>query len=150
MTEQPSSEQELNPEALLEDCNQSTFLKSLIFSTVVHVVFAAVTSFSLYAMWAKHGMFREGYGLLSPSEMKLIAKEEAKAAEKKAQEEMLAADLEEQRKQAKLDMEKEQAEEGEATPDPQSVGAESSTPTPPEIEPLPPKREFTLDDLPEL
>jgi len=148
MTDPSSSEQELKPEVLLEGCNRSMFLKALIFSAVGHVVFAGVTSFSLYADWAEHGMFREGYGLLSPSDIKLIVKEEAKDAEKKAQEEMLAKDLEEQRKQAQLEMENE--EESSPTPEPQNPEAASSTPTPPEIEPLPPKREFSLDDLPDL
>lgn len=148
MTEKSSSETELNPEALLEACNQTGFLKSLVIAAVGHIVFAGVTSFSLYADWAKYGMFRDGYGLLSPSEMKLIAKEDAKAAEKKAQEEMLAKDLEEQRKKAKLAMENEEnQEEAAATPEAETA---SGDPTPPEVEPLPPKKEFSLDDLPDL
>jgi hypothetical protein len=145
MTDKTTQSDDAAPEALLENTNRSIFLKALVFSTVGHLVFAGVTSFSLYAGWAKHGMFDERYGLLSRSEMRLIEKDNARQAEKEAREAELAAELEEQRKEAKLEMEQEGT--AESTPEPEATQA---APTPPEIEPLPPKEGFSLDDLPDL
>jgi hypothetical protein len=145
MQENNQSQAAREPEALLKSVNKSIFIKALVISAVVHFVFAGVTSFSLYKSWAKHGMFKEGYGLLSPSDIREIEEDEKKAALDAEQEAKMAARLDEQRKQAKLEMEKK--EEGQSTPEPPAT--EESEPQVPEIEPLPPK-EFSLDDLPEL
>lgn len=145
MTDNTSAHYEQDPEALLTRCNRSILLKALLISTVVHVGFAGVTSMSLYRDWARHGMFRDGYGLLSPSEMRVIEKDEAKEAERKARDAKMAEELQAQRAEAKLAVASDEAAAPTAAP-----AAPESTPTAPEIEPLPPKESFSIDDLPGL
>lgn len=138
-------DQAREPEQLLEKINRSIFLKALLISLVVHVVFAGVTSFSLYGKWAEYGMFKEGYGLLSPSEIREIEQEARKAEREQERNQEMEARIEERRQQADLEMEDEEETEPEetATPEPES----DAEPEAPEVEPLPPAEGFSLEDF---
>lgn len=134
------------PEELLEGVNRSIFMKALVISVVVHVVFTGATSFSLYGKWAEHGMFHEDYGLLSPSEIREIEQEARKEAREQERNAEMEARIEERRQQADLEMEDEEEDAGTedaATPEP----GDDAEPEAPEVEPLPPAEGFSLDDF---
>ncbi len=131
-------------DALLVNINRSIFTRALLFSTVVHIGFLALSSFSLYKDWATYGMFSDKRGFHTPSEIKSIRREQAKDAEDAERTKRMEARLAEQRAQASL-------ADANATPTPDPAAAATAAPAAePTVEPLPPKPGFSLDDLPGL
>ena len=105
------------PDMLLTDIERSIFAKALVISIIAHVALLGGTSFSLFADWGK-------YGVHSPSYINAQKSKENKEAEA------------ERRKAAPS-----------ATPATAATpAAEDGKVTPPEVEPLPPKKEFQLGD----
>ena len=119
------------PDMLLTDIERSIFAKALVISIIAHVALLGGTSFSLFADWGK-------YGVHSPSYINAQKSKENKEAEaerrKAAAEEKAAAPAA-------------PAATNAATPaTAATTAAEDGKVTPPEVEPLPPKKEFQLGD----
>ena len=128
-------------DALLADIGRSVMFKATVISIIAHALVMGLTSISLFNDWRT-------YGIKSPSQINAIraqerkeaddAKRKAEAAEK-AQKEAAAA--EEARKIAatnKVQFASSAAvSAGEVTKDGK---------TPPEVQPLPPKKEFEYGD----
>lgn len=122
---------EYDPDLLLDNSNRSIMGAALIASLAIHVVLIFGTAFQLYADW-------HAYGMHTPATLKLLKKE-------KAEEERNAA---------------------RGTPPPAATGDTVATeptettpqkkvpdekpadtpPTAPELDPLPPKSDFTFGD----
>ena len=136
------------PDELISQIDRSVFAKALVASILAHAALMGATSISLFQDWAK-------YGFHSPSYINA-----EKARERRDAEEL-------QRKQATLDKAREEAAEADAkkaaaatnqaaqaqtaTPAQPTVAVqettgESAKKTPPEVEPLPPKKEFQYGD----
>jgi len=82
-----------SPDELMAAINQSIITKGMVISAVIHLLVIALTSFSLYADWAK-------YGLMLPYEIKAekkalatAARKEQMAAERKKKEEKRLATI---------------------------------------------------------
>ncbi|MBO5775039.1 MAG: hypothetical protein J6R63_03360 [Kiritimatiellae bacterium] len=129
------------PDTLLTEIERSIFVKALVISTIAHVVLLAVTSFSLFADWGKYGFHAPSY----INAQKSKENKEAEAARRKAEVEA-KAEAAAKEKEAASDPKAEKtapAAEGQA----QAAASEKDEKvTPPEIEPLPPKKEFQLGD----
>ena len=136
------------PDELIAKIDRSVFAKALVASILAHAALMGATSVSLFQDWMK-------YGFHSPSYINAEKTRERRDAE------------ELQRKQAALDKARAEAAEAEAkkaaaatnqtaqaqaaTPAQTTVAAqetadESAKKTPPEVEPLPPKKEFQYGD----
>ena len=119
------------PDMLLTDIERSIFAKALVISIIAHAALLGGTSFSLFADWGK-------YGVHSPSYINAQKSKENKEAEaerrKAAAEEKAAAP-------AATNAANAATPATAATP-----AAEDGKVTPPEVEPLPPKKEFQLGD----
>lgn len=132
------------PDTLLTEIERSIFVKALVISIIAHVVLLAATSTSLFADWTK-------YGVHSPSYINAVKSKENKEAEetrRKAELEAKAtAAAEEKTKQDEAKV-KEAADAGSKEKPAASAKDASAGEkvTPPEIEPLPPKKEFQLGD----
>jgi len=79
----------IDPDTLLKKMDKKSMKSDMFVSIVLHLLVIGLTSFGLYASWAK-------WGVHSPSKIKMLEKAAAKqaakeAAEKKAQEEAKAA-----------------------------------------------------------
>lgn len=79
----------IDPDTLLKKMDKKSMKSDMFVSIVLHLLVIGLTSFGLYASWAK-------WGVHSPSKIKMLEKAAAKqaakeAAEKKAQEETKAA-----------------------------------------------------------
>lgn len=138
------------PDELVVEIERSIFGKALLISVIAHIVLMGATSVDLFRDWGR-------YGVHSPSYINAQKSRERKDAEDLA------------RKQAALDKAKKEAEEAAAkqaaaatnktaqagaattnktaTSGKQTVAAEEAgKKTPPEVEPLPPKKEFQYGD----
>lgn len=73
-----------DPDTLLKKIDKKGMFGDVIISIVVHALIIGLTSFGLYASWAK-------WGVHSPSKIKTLEKAAAKEAEKQKQEELAAA-----------------------------------------------------------
>lgn len=76
-----------DPDALLKTMDKKGIFGDLMVSIVLHLLVIGLTSFGLYASWAK-------WGVHSPSQIKVLEKaaaKEAAKAEQKAKEEAAAA-----------------------------------------------------------
>ena len=130
------------PDDLLKTINQSILIKGLIVAAVIHVVVILGTSFGLYRDW-------KVYGVKSPSAIKQTKQEnkrEADEAERKAAAEQRAAE-----RDAAVAL----AESNKATRASANVPANNPSSNvddltgatkEPEIEVLPPKNSFSLQD----
>ncbi len=138
--ETTTPQKENDPARLLEGMNRSIFIKAMLISIVVHLVFVFGSSFGLYKDWSTYGMTSEDYGFHTPSVIKTIKRDVAAAKEEAEREQKLKERMAEQ-----------QAAAAEATPAPEPTAAvEPETPKAPEIEPMAPKESFSLDDMPGL
>lgn len=135
------------PDTLLTEIEKSIFVKALVISIIAHIVLLAVTSVSLFIDWGT-------YGIHSPSYINAVKAKENKEAEaerrKKELEEKAAAASKGEKaagevKPANTAPAKEKAPDAKEAPQSASSAKEESV-TPPEIEPLPPKKEFQLGD----
>ena len=141
------------PDMLLTDIERSIFAKALVISIIAHAALLGGTSFSLFADWGKYGVHSPSYINAQKSKenkeaeaARRKAAAEAKAAEeaKKAEAEKAAAPAKDAAKDAKAAATNAAPSATPATA--ATPAAEDGKVTPPEVEPLPPKKEFQLGD----
>ena len=160
-TATPTTAKVKHPDDLLENLGRSIMFKAMVWSIIGHVVFTAATSVPLFKDWTV-------YGIKAPTTINAIRTEEnrkkeeeerrAKAAAKaeaeaKAQAEAAAKAAEEAKKGGKK---KASAAAAPATGDGAQAGAEGAAAQaaegeggakkPPEVQPLPPKKDFEYGD----
>lgn len=131
------------PDMLLTDIERSIFAKALVISIIAHAALLGGTSFSLFADWGKYGVHSPSYINAQKSKENKEAEAERRkaAAEEKAAEEAKKAEAEKAAAPAAP------AATNAATPaTAATTAAEDGKVTPPEVEPLPPKKEFQLGD----
>lgn len=131
------------PDMLLTDIERSIFAKALVISIIAHAALLCGTSFSLFADWGKYGVHSPSYiNAQKSKENKEAEAERRKAeAEEKAAEEAKKAEAEKASAPAATNAANAATPATAATP-----AAEDGKVTPPEVEPLPPKKEFQLGD----
>ena len=131
------------PDMLLTDIERSIFAKALVISIIAHVALLGGTSFSLFADWGKYGVHTPSYINAQKSKENKEAEAERRkaAAEEKAAEEAKKAEAEKTAAPAATNAANAATPATAATP-----AAEDGKVTPPEVEPLPPKKEFQLGD----
>ena len=140
------------PDMLLTDIERSIFAKALVISIIAHVALLGGTSFSLFADWGKYGVHSPSYINAQKSKENKEAEAERRkaAAEEKAAEEAKKAEAETAAapaKDAKAAAPAATNAANAATPATAATpAAEDGKVTPPEVEPLPPKKEFQLGD----
>ena len=140
------------PDMLLTDIERSIFAKALVISIIAHAALLGGTSFSLFADWGKYGVHSPSY----INAQKSKENKEAEAARRKAAAEEKAA---EEAKKAEAEKAAAPAKDAKAAAPAATNAANAATPataatpaaedgkvTPPEVEPLPPKKEFQLGD----
>ena len=141
------------PDMLLTDIERSIFAKALVISIIAHAALLGGTSFSLFADWGKYGVHSPSYINAQKSKENKEAEAERRkaAAEEKAAEEAKKAEAEKAAAPA-TDAAKD-AKAAATNAAPSATPATAATPaaedgkvTPPEVEPLPPKKEFQLGD----
>ena len=121
---------QIHPDDLLTGIGKSIMPKAIIYSIIAHLVLTVATSVPLFKDWTV-------YGVKSPSAINAIRTEENRQKEEA-----------ERRKKA--------AEEAKKNPKPGTASSTSSPTgavqsvdgkvTPPEVQPLPPKKEFQYGD----
>ena len=130
------------PDDLLIEVRRSILGLALALSALIHVVLIGGTSFSLYRDWAKYGLSSDERGFHTPSDINLIKAQEQRAADDAA-------------RKAASERKATEAAAFAATNAPAAtatVAAPGGTTTnagaikPPEVQPLPPKSEFTFGD----
>ena len=133
------------PDMLLTDIERSIFAKALVISIIAHAVLLGGTSFSLFADWGKYGVHSPSYINAQKSKENKEAEAEEKAAEeaKKAESEKSAAAAKDAKAAAPAATNAANAAKPATAATP---AAEDGKVTPPEVEPLPPKKEFQLGD----
>lgn len=131
------------PDMLLTDIERSIFAKALVISIIAHAALLGGTSFSLFADWGKYGVHSPSYINAQKSKENKEAEAERRkaAAEEKAAEEAKKAEAEKAAAPAATNAANAATPATAATP-----AAEDGKVTPPEVEPLPPKKEFQLGD----
>lgn len=131
------------PDMLLTDIERSIFAKALVISIIAHAALLGGTSFSLFADWGKYGVHSPSYINAQKSKENKEAEAERRkaAAEEKAAEEAKKAEAEKAAAPAATNAANAATPATTATP-----AAEDGKVTPPEVEPLPPKKEFQLGD----
>ena len=140
------------PDMLLTDIERSIFAKALVISIIAHVALLGGTSFSLFADWGEYGVHSPSYINAQKSKENKEAEAERRkaAAEEKAAEEAKKAEAEKaaaSAKDAKAAAPAATNAANAATPATAATpAAEDGKVTPPEVEPLPPKKEFQLGD----
>ena len=136
------------PDMLLTDIERSIFAKALVISIIAHAALLGGTSFSLFADWGKYGVHSPSY----INAQKSKENKEAEAARRKAAAEEKAAPPAKDAKSnnsagdAKKPSKAADTAASAATPAAATPAAEDGKVTPPEVEPLPPKKEFQLGD----
>ena len=136
-------------DALLKNIDKSIFVKALVISLIAHVVLTGATSVSLFRDWGT-------YGVKAPATINKIKQDAARAEEdarrKKAAEEkaaLEAAKAEEARKFAETNKSttvSAKLQSSSSQSNNRTIEQSNNTKTPPEIEPLPPKKDFQLGD----
>ena len=133
------------PEELVARIDRSIFAKALVISIVAHAALMGATSVSLFQDWMR-------YGFHSPSYINAEKTRERREAEETRRREATAekANAEAEAKKAAVETNQVAAA---VEPAKQTVAAEeaaaakaSEEKTPPEVEPLPPKKEFQYGD----
>lgn len=142
-----------HPDDLLEGLGRSIMTKALIYSIIGHVVVTAATSIPLFKDWTV-------YGIKAPTTINAIRTEENRKREEEERRQKAAAKAEAEAK-AQAEAAAKAAEEskgkakptaanasGAATPaaggqgEAASAAGETGDKKPPEVQPLPPKRDF--------
>ena len=140
----------IHPDDLLTGIGKSIMAKAVVYSIIGHFILTAATSVSLFKDWTV-------YGVKSPSAINAIRTEENRQKEeaerrKKAEEKAAAEAKAEAEAKAKA---AEAAKKGGAAAAPAAAADGSSTNAtagadgkivPPEVQPLPPKKEFEYGD----
>lgn len=141
------------PDMLLENIGKSIMFKAMILSIIGHIIFTGATSISLWKDWANDW---ERFGLKAPGTINAIkgadkkaadeAKRKAEAAAKAEAEAKAAAEKKEAEAKERDKQAKSKAEgEGQASTNGAAVD-EKGEKKPPEVQPLPPKKDFQLGD----
>ena len=128
---------QIHPDDLLVGIGKSIMGKALVYSILAHLILTGATSIPLFKDWTV-------YGVKSPSAINAIRTEENRQKEE-AERRRKAAEKAEAEAKAKA------AEEAKKNPKPAAAQTSqtsqtSSTVTPPEVQPLPPKKEFQYGD----
>ena len=145
------------PDDLLEGIGRSIMAKAIVYSIIGHFIFTIVTSVSLFRDWTI-------YGVKSPSAINQIRAEERRKADEEARKKKLAERAEAAKKAAETNQTAQAsaattnaqgqvtgtaaatnapaAKVGSAQP---QVGADGKI-IPPEVQPLPPKKDFQYGD----
>ena len=137
------------PDMLLTDIERSIFAKALVISIIAHAALLGGTSFSLFADWGKYGVHSPSYinAQKSKENKEAEAARRKAAAEEKAAEEAKKAEAEKAAATAKAAAPAATNAANAAKPATAATpAAEDGKVTPPEVEPLPPKKEFQLGD----
>ena len=147
------TQKKISPDDLLVNIGKSIMFKAMLWSIIGHIVFTGVTSISLWTDWATDW---ERFGLKAPGTINAIKGEDRKIAEEKKRKEEAAAKAEAEAKAAAEKAEKEakaKAPAGAApaasaagTTNAPAAAAENGEKKPPEVQPLPPKKNFELGD----
>ena len=150
------TQKKISPDDLLVNIGKSIMFKAMLWSIIGHIVFTGVTSISLWTDWATDW---ERFGLKAPGTINAIKGEDRKIAEEKKRKEEAAAKAEAEAKAAAEKAEKEakaKAPAGAAPAAPAAAGTtnapaaaattENGEKKPPEVQPLPPKKNFELGD----
>ncbi len=128
-----------DPDTLLVEINQSILAKAFLWAVAIHLALAVITSIPLFRDWIT-------YGMAMPSTLKVLRQQSAEARPADGVgDASVAADTVAARPEPPVEaQEKAAGEEAPAGMD----NADTGRVTVPEIEPLPPKRGFSLrDDL---
>jgi len=134
----------VRPDDLLEGIGKSIMGKALLYSVIGHLLLTVLTSFSLFKDWTV-------YGVKSPSAINAIrteenrVREEQERREKAAAKAAAAAKAEEEAAAAKTNQTATAAGGTNATAAAAAPAADGKV-TPPEVQPLPPKKEFEYGD----
>ena len=134
------------PDELVVGIERSIFGRALMISVIVHVVLIGGTSMSLYKDWQKYGFHAPSYINAVKTQENREAEEARRkaAAEEKAAKE--AAKAEEMKAFAATNGVKKagakSAAAGAKAATPAAAVEEAKDKTPPELEPLPPKKDF--------
>ena len=145
------TEKKIGPDDLLTNIGKSIMFKAMLLSIIGHIVFTGVTSISLWTDWATDW---ERFGLKAPGTINAIKGEDRKIAEEKKRKEEAAAKAEAEAKAAaeKANKEAEARDKARAaapavgTTNAPAAAAEGGEKKPPEVQPLPPKKNFELGD----
>ena len=133
------------PDELIANIDRSIFAKALVISIIAHAALMGATSVSLFQDWMR-------YGFHSPSYINAEKTRERREAEETRRREATA-----EKANAEAEAKKAAGETNQVAaavePAKQTVAAEeaaaakaSEEKTPPEVEPLPPKKEFQYGD----
>ena len=131
------------PDDLLVEVRRSILGFALLLSAAIHLVLIGGTSFGLYRDWGKYGLSSPEMGFHTPSKMNLIKnrlqREADDAARKLAAEERAAAAA-----AAATNAPAATATAAAATAT--NTATPAGTIKPPEVEPLPPKSDFSFGE----
>lgn len=139
----------IHPDDLLAGIGQSIMGKAIVYSLIGHIVFTVATSVPLFKDWTI-------YGIKSPSAINAIRTEENRQkeeAERRRKAEEKAAAEAKAEAEAKEKAAAEAAKKGTAATAPATSAASDPAVAegdgkivPPEVQPLPPKKEFTYGE----
>ncbi len=132
----------IHPDDLLTNIGKSIMGKALLYSLIGHFILTILTSIPLFKDWTV-------YGIKAPSTINAIRTEEnrqkAEAERRQKAEEKAAAEAKAATEAKGKAAEDAAKKGGAASPVAATTGADGKI-VPPEVEPLPPKKEFSLDD----
>ena len=139
----------IHPDDLLTGIGKSIMAKAVVYSIIAHLILTAATSVSLFKDWTV-------YGVKSPSAINAIRTEENRQKEeaerRKKAEEKAAAEAKAEA-EAKAKAAEEAKKGGAAAPTVAADGSSTNVTAgadgkivPPEVQPLPPKKEFEYGD----
>lgn len=132
------------PDMLLTEIERSIFVKALVISIIAHVLLLAATSFPLFADWSRYGVHSPSY--INAQKAKENKEAEAARRKKEIEEKAEAASSEKSGEAAKADAKGAAPAAKPADGKAEAAAAKDEPVTPPELEPLPPKKEFQLGD----
>ena len=135
------------PDELIANIDRSIFAKALVMSVIAHAAMMGATSVSLFQDWMR-------YGFHSPSYINAEKTRERREAEETRRREATAEKAKSEAAEAKktapgqTDQAAPAAEPAKQTVAVEEAAAaeEKEKKTPPEVEPLPPKKEFQYGD----
>ena len=135
------------PDELIANIDRSIFAKALVMSVIAHAALMGATSVSLFQDWMR-------YGFHSPSYINAEKTRERREAEETRRREAAAEKAKSEAAEAKktapgqTDQAAPAAEPAKQTVAVEEAAAaeEKEKKTPPEVEPLPPKKEFQYGD----
>ena len=128
-----------HPDDLLVGIGKSIMARAIVLSIIAHVVLTGATSISLFKDWTV-------YGVKSPSAINAIRTEENRKAEEERRRAEAAAKAEAEAKAEAAEDAKKAPAAAPASDAATAAPAADGKVTPPEVQPLPPKKEFQYGD----